>query len=404
MINVIGLGYIGLPTALILAANGSEVVGTDYNNELVSKLNDKKLTFEEEGLEEVFEAALSKNIEFTNNYISTDFYIVTVPTPYDKKNKKIDPSFVINATKQVLEVCKKGTILVIESTVSPGTIDKFIRPLIEDSELQLNRDIFLVHAPERILPGKMIFELENNSRTIGADLPDIAEKVKTVYSTFCNGDIVCTDIRTAEMSKVVENTFRAVNIAFANELTKIARYDNLDVQEIIKIANMHPRVNILHPGPGVGGHCIPVDPWFLVGDYPRLTKLISSALEINESMPEVVLKRIQDIMKKHNITDKNKVGIYGLSYKQDVDDYRESPTLQMFEKMEENFASPFRAYDPMIQKKIVKTQEFDFEEFIDESELIVVMVPHGQIKNNKEVLKNKLVLDPHNIFDFSYKL
>lgn len=404
MINIIGLGYIGLPTALILAAKGNKVVGTDYNEELVSKLKNKELTFEEEGLEDLFKDALSKDIRFTNEYISTDFYIVTVPTPYDKENKKIDPSYVISATNKILQICKKGTILVIESTISPGTIDKFIRPLIEESSLTLNEDIFLVHAPERILPGKMIFELENNSRTIGADRPEVSEKVKTIYSTFCKGDIVCTDIRTAEMSKVVENTFRAVNIAFANELTKIAHYDNLNVHEIIKIANMHPRVNILNPGPGVGGHCIPVDPWFLVGDYPRLTKIISTALEINESMPELVLKRIHDVMKEHNITDKNKVGIYGLSYKQDVDDYRESPTLQMFEKMQENFANPFRVYDPMIHKKLFDTQEFEFENFIQKSDLIVLMVPHSQIKDNKELLAGKVVLDPHNLFDFTYKL
>lgn len=252
MINIIGLGYIGLPTSLILAANNNKVVGTDYNMELVSKLNRKELTFEENGLEDLFNEAISKDIKFTNEYIASDVYIVTVPTPYDKLNKKIDPSYVISATKEILKVCKKDTILIIESTVSPGTIDKFIRPLIKDSNLELNKDIHLVHAPERILPGQMIYELENNSRTIGADLPEIAEKVKTIYKTFCKGEIICTDIRTAEMSKVVENTFRAVNIAFANELTKIARYDNLDVHEIIRISNMHPRVNILNPGPGVG--------------------------------------------------------------------------------------------------------------------------------------------------------
>jgi len=404
MIDVIGLGYIGLPTALMLASKGNDVVGTDYNGELVSKLNQNQLTFEEKGLESLFLNATNKNIFFTQEYISTDFYIITVPTPYDKNSKKIDPSFVIAATKQVLSVCKKDTIIVIESTVSPGTIDKFIRPLINNSDLELNKDIHLVHAPERILPGQMIYELENNSRTIGADLPEIAEKVKTIYQTFCKGEIICTDIRTAEMSKVVENTFRAVNIAFANELTKIARYDNLDVHEIIRISNMHPRVNILNPGPGVGGHCIPVDPWFLVGDYPRLTKLISAALEVNESMPDLVLSRITDIMNDHGITDKSKVGIYGLSYKQDVDDYRESPTVQMFEKMGEHFAEPFRVYDPMIHNRVVQSQIMDFDSFINDSEIVVVMVPHSQIKSQQDKLKNKLVLDPHNIFDFSYKL
>ncbi|MGQ7387611.1 nucleotide sugar dehydrogenase [Streptococcus suis] len=404
MINVIGLGYIGLPTALMLAANGNEVVGTDYNQKLLHKLQEGQLTFEEKGLEELFDKALTRGIRFENEYSSTDFYIITVPTPYDKVDKKIDPSYVIAATKRVLEVCKKGTILVIESTISPGTIDRFVRPLVKEAGLSLGEDVHLVHAPERILPGQMIKELQFNSRTIGADEPEIAEKVKEIYSTFCEGEIVCTDIRTAEMTKVVENTFRAINIAYANELTKIARHDGLDVHEIIRIANMHPRVNILSPGPGVGGHCIPVDPWFLVGDYPRLTHLISTALEINESMPELVLERLVAIMKENNITDKNKIGIYGMTYKQDVDDIRESPTVQLFEKMESSFAEPFRVFDPMIKEKIMDNQVMDFDKFLNDSEIIVLMVEHTHLKENLSMLQNKLILDTHNLVENAYKL
>ncbi len=404
MINVIGLGYIGLPTALMLAANGNEVVGTDYNQKLLHKLQEGRLTFEEKGLEELFDKALTKGIKFENDYSSTDFYIITVPTPYDRVDKKIDPSYVIAATKKVLEVCKKDTILVIESTISPGTIDRFVRPLVKEAGLSLGEDVHLVHAPERILPGQMIKELQFNSRTIGADEPEIAEKVKEIYSTFCEGEIVCTDIRTAEMTKVVENTFRAINIAYANELTKIARHDGLDVHEIIRIANMHPRVNILSPGPGVGGHCIPVDPWFLVGDYPRLTQLISTALEINESMPELVLERLVAIMKENNITDKNKIGIYGMTYKQDVDDIRESPTVQLFEKMESSFAEPFRVFDPMIKEKIMDNQVMDFDKFLNDSEIIVLMVEHTHLKENLSMLQNKLILDTHNLVENAYKL
>lgn len=404
MINVIGLGYIGLPTALMLAANGNKVVGTDYNKTLLHTLQEKKLTFEEPGLGDLFEKALDKGIKFESNYSSTDFYVISVPTPYDKVDKKIDPSYVVAATKEVLEVCKKGTIIVIESTISPRTIDRFIRPLVKEAGLIIGKDVHLVHAPERILPGQMIKELQSNARTIGADSPKIAEKVKEVYATFCKGEIVCTDIRTAEMTKVVENTFRAINIAYANELTKISRHDNLDAHEIIRIANKHPRVNILSPGPGVGGHCIPVDPWFLVGDYPRLTNLISTALEINESMPEVVLKRLGDIMTENNITNRNKVGIYGITYKQDVDDIRESPTLQMFKKMENNFAEPFRVFDPMLSKKVVDSQVMDFDQFLNDSEIIVIMVEHTQLKENLDKLQGKLILDTHNLIDDAYKL
>lgn len=404
MINVIGLGYIGLPTALMLAANGNEVIGTDYNNELLSSLKRGELTFEESGLEELFKNALDKGIKFESEYSSSNFYIITVPTPYDKVDKKIDASYVIAATKQVLEVCQKGTILVIESTISPGTIDRFVRPLIREAGLVLGEDLHLVHAPERILPGQMIKELQFNSRTIGADSPEIAQRVKDVYSSFCEGEIVCTDIRTAEMTKVVENTFRAINIAFANELTKISRHDDLDVHEIIRISNMHPRVNILSPGPGVGGHCIPVDPWFLVGDYPRLTKLISTALEINESMPDLVLDRIREIMNENGITERNKVGIYGVTYKQDVDDIRESPTLQLFDHMKNHFAEPFKFFDPMIHNKIMENQIMDFDEFLGESELIVLMVEHSHLKDNLFKLEGKCILDTHNLIDDAYKL
>lgn len=404
MINVIGLGYIGLPTALVLAANGNEVVGTDVNKDILNKLHEREITFEEQGLQVLFEKALKNKISFEYKYSETNFYIITVPTPYNKVSKKIDPTYVIEAVKQVLEVCKRDTIIVIESTVSPGTIDKYVRPLVNETNYILGEDIHLVHAPERILPGQMLVELQSNSRTIGADSLDIAEKVKKVYSSFCKGKIAITDIRTAEITKVIENTYRAVNIAFANEITKIARYEDLDIYEMIRIANMHPRVNILNPGPGVGGHCIPVDPWFLVGDYPRMTTLTSAALETNESMPSYILSRIREVMKEQGINGKEKVGIYGLTYKPDVDDVRESPTLQMFENMSDNFSSHFRVYDPMLSKKVIESQIFDFDEFISKSEVIVIMQSHTHIKNNLDKLKGKLVLDTQNIMKGVYKL
>lgn len=226
----------------------------------------------------------------------------------------------------VLDICEKGSILIIESTVSPGTVDKYVRPEIEKSYV-LGQDVHIAHATERIIPGNMIYELEYNPRTIGVDEPAIGSKIKELYSKFCKGEILIIDIKTAEMPKVVENTYRDINIAYANELAKICRKDNMDVYEIIKIANKHPRVNILQPGPGVGGHWISVDPWFLVGDYPDLTDLILTARKINDSMPTHVLLRISEIMKEHNIRNISKIGLYGLTYKENVDDTRESPTL-----------------------------------------------------------------------------
>lgn len=403
-LNVIGLGYIGLPTALMFASNGIEVVGTDLNKKLVDTLNEGKLTFEEEGLEEVFNSALKNNIEFKSEYEKTNRYIITVPTPYIKKTKQIDPVFVVFAVKQVLEVCEPGTILVIESTISPGTIDKFVRPIIEEKGLKIGEDIHLVHAPERIIPGRMVFELENNSRTIGADSKEVGEEVRSWYKSFCKNDIVITDIKTAEMSKVVENTFRDINIAFANELAKICDREKMDVYELINIANKHPRVNILQPGPGVGGHCISVDPWFLVGDYPDIVNIILGAREVNDAMPQYIFDKIHRIMKENSIDDYSKVGLYGLTYKENVDDTRESPTLQLLEIFEKYNIENVKVYDPYINQKKYSGQVMDIDTFLSDIELVVILVGHDEIKNNQELLEEKVVYDTRNIINCGKKV
>ena len=398
MINVIGLGYIGLPTALMFASHGVEVVGTDYNKDLVATLNAGKTTFKEVGLDELFEQAVNAGVKFSTDYQACDTYIVSVPTPYDKNSKKIDACYVNAAVETVMEVAPKGATVVIESTVSPGTIDKYVRPVIEAKGFVIGEDINLVHAPERIIPGNMVYELLHNNRTIGADDQQVGEKIKELYASFCQGDIAVTDIRTAEMTKVVENTFRDINIAFANELAKICRSDDMDVQEIIRIANKHPRVNILTPGPGVGGHCISVDPWFLVGDYPGLANIILAARKINDSMPDFVLERAHKIMKENGITDSSKVGIYGLTYKENVDDVRESPTLQMLESMERHLAAgSCKVYDPWVEHDIVPNQVHSMAEFLESLEMVIVMVGHSEIKDNSGVLDGLLVLDTRNV-------
>lgn len=353
-VNVIGLGYIGLPTALSMSVNGNKVIGTDYKKELVEELQEGKVNFTENGMKQLYENAIKHGITFSTEYQKCDIYIIAVPTPYDKKSKKVDPAYLINAVKSVSLVCEENAIIVIESTISPGTIDNYIRPLVKD------KNVSLVHAPERIIPGRMIKELENNSRTIGADDLQVADRVKKLYSSFCKGEIVMTDIRTAEMTKVVENTYRDINIAFANELAKICHTADLNVQEIIRIANMHPRVNILSPGPGVGGHCISVDPWFLVGDYPGLTNLIWTARKVNDSMPEYVLERTSEIMKENKISDISRVGFYGLTYKENVDDVRESPTLQLLENMHKHLCGNVKVYDPYIKYNLVENQFLAF--------------------------------------------
>ena len=406
MINVIGLGYIGLPTALTFAKNKVSVVGTDINKKLVNSLNEGKLSFEEKGLDKLFSDALSSGIEFTTEYQKAGIYIIAVPTPYIKESKKLDPKYVISAVNSVLDVCEQGAIIIIESTITPGSTDRYIRPEIEKRGLIIGQDIHLVHAPERIIPGNMVYELENNSRTIGADSLEVGEKVKKLYSSFCKGEISVTDIKSAEMSKVIENTYRDINIAFANELAQICRSGDMDVYEIIKIANKHPRVNILQPGPGVGGHCIPVDPWFLVGDYPGLANIILTARKINDSMPKHVLGRIRAIMREHNINDISEVGLYGLAYKENVDDTRESPTLQLLERMDEHLAFGVKVYDPFVKTRMVDNQFMNFEDFLNKIEILVIMVGHDHIKNNLDLIKDKLILDTRNIcnFDGVYKL
>lgn len=348
-LNVVGLGYIGLPTALMFASKNVSVVGTDINKELIFKLKNKEILFNEVGMQELFNKACDNNIQFESKCVSTNRYIIAVPTPYRERDKFVDLKYILEAINDITTVCKNKTIIVIESTISPGTIDDIIKPYIKN---KTNKEIYLVHAPERVIPGSIIYELENNSRTIGSDNIEIGKKVKSWYKKFCKNDIIITNIKTAEMSKVVENTFRDINIAYANELAKICDKEDIDVNELISIANKHPRVNILAPGPGVGGHCIPVDPWFLIAKYPKEINIIKSAREVNDSMALYIFNKIKDIMKNNNINDYSKVGLYGLSYKENIDDDRKSPTYQLLDLFEKNNINNVKVYDPMINNKI----------------------------------------------------
>lgn len=399
MVNVIGLGYIGLPTALMMAANGVEVVGTDCDKSLVDALNRGTTSFCEVGLDDLLREAVEKGIAFSSEYKRADVYIVSVPTPCDQLTGKVDASYIVSAVQSILRVCPRSAVIVIESTVSPGTIDQYIRPVIEERGFVVGRDIHLAHAPERIIPGHMIYELIHNDRTVGADNKIIGERIRSLYASFCRGEIVVTDIRTAEMTKVVENAFRAVNIAFANELAKICKRGQMDVNEIIRICNMHPRVNILQPGPGVGGHCIPIDPRFLVGDYPDLALLIGEAVKVNDSMTDFVLDRICEIMKEKNMTDWKRVGLYGLSYKENVDDSRESPSLRLIESAQRRLGVSIGSYDPYVEKDVVPNQYHDFNRFLEDTDLVVIMVAHGQLGRYMEMLKGKTVFDTRNCCD-----
>ncbi len=397
MINVIGLGYIGLPTALMMASSGLAVVGTDHSQNKVDLLNNGETTFKEPGLDELFRAAVKGGIKFTTEYQRADVYIVSVQTPYDELTKKVDMSYVNAAIGNVLDTAPGGAIIVIESTISPGSIDHSVRPCIQARGFKTGSDVHLVHAPERIIPGNMVCELVHNNRTIGADDREIGERVANLYASFCRGQIVVTDIKTAEMTKVIENSFRCVNIAFANEVAKICRSNHLDVYEVIRISNLHPRVNILNPGPGVGGHCIPVDPWFLTGEYPFLTPVIGASLKVNASMPEYVLERMAEIMEAQGITDPGRVGLYGLTFKENVDDCRNSPTLQLLALQKNHAAQLMKVYDPFVGRDIVPNQFHDLDAFLKDVDLVVVMVRHSEIIHSQEKLLGKSVLDCHNV-------
>lgn len=391
-VNVIGLGYIGLPTALSLAAGGLEVIGTDKNAVLVEKLSRGETSFEEKGLPELFQRATEGKLRFSDAPETADVYIIAVPTPYDVHTKKIDAVYVKSAVEEVVAVAPEGAVIAVESTISPGTIDRVVRPLVNAS----GKAIHIAHVPERIIPGNMIYELENNNRTIGVDCQEAGEILCQIYSSFCKGKLTVTSIKVAEMTKVVENTSRDIQIAFANELSRICHREGIDVYEVIRVANLHPRVQILNPGPGVGGHCISVDPWFLVGDYPDLVDIIAAARRVNDGQPRYILSRIREIMESHGILTLDEVGFYGLTYKENVDDTRESPTLQMLEIMKENLAFGARVYDPYVKPGFVENQYSDFDAFLKNLKLVVVMVGHDHLYANVDRIADKLVYDTRN--------
>lgn len=393
MINVIGLGYIGLPTALSLAAGGLQVIGTDKNASLVKELQQGILTFEEKGLSDLFQDALAGGIQFSDEANPADIYIIAVPTPYDAYSKKIDATYVKCAVEDVLRVAPKGAVIAVESTISPGTIDSVVKPAVEQAGFVCGKDIHIAHVPERIIPGNMIYELKHNNRTIGVEDEQIGETLKKVYSAFCHGKMTTTSIRVAEMTKVIENTSRDIQIAFANELARICHREGIDVHEVIRIANMHPRVQILNPGPGVGGHCISVDPWFLVGQYPDLVHVISAARKVNDEQPRYVLSRVREIMEEHGIRSLDDVGFYGLTYKENVDDTRESPTLQMLEIMQNSLAFGAKVYDPYVKTRLCENQCIDFEQFLHGLKLVVVMVGHQHLIERQDRLNHVLVYD-----------
>lgn len=401
-ITVIGLGYIGLPTAAVIAKKGLNVMGYDVNKRVIDSLNKGEIIIEEPGLEElVKEVVKDGRLRGISNFEKSDVFIIAVPTPI-KEDKTADITYVKMAVEAIVPFLEKGNIVVLESTSPPGTTEDIIGPILEKTGLVVGEDLYLAHSPERVLPGKIIQELVENDRIIGGINEKSTQLVKEVYEIFVEGKIYTTDSKTAEMTKLMENTYRDVNIALANELAILSENMGVNAWDVINFANKHPRVNLHQPGPGVGGHCIAVDPWFVIENQPQ-AKLIRQAREINDNTPSRVMKKIESLMETKN----GKLTILGLTYKPDVDDTRESPIIKLIDMLLIESQYELALHDPHAKKDIFKYKDLlveDIEDAVKNSELIVLGVNHLDYKNLDfkkigKLMKNKFVYDTRNFLN-----
>lgn len=393
-ICVLGLGYIGLPTALLFATHGYEVVGVDINVKVVEKLNSGKAPFKEFGLDELLEKAKGNFIAKTE-VVDSDIFIISVPTPLEKAVKVAELKYVRLATEMIYPHLKQDNLVVLESTVPPGTYEKLLIPILEKSGLKID-NFHIAHCPERAIPGRTIYEMINNDRIIGGYNKKSSELTKSIYASFVKGKIFLTDTRTAEFVKLMENTYRDVNIALANEFAQIADDSGINIWEAIELANKHPRVSILKPGPGVGGHCIAVDPWFLTENSSKF-KMISLAREINDTMPNYVLQLIKKLLK--DIKDPT-ITLFGLAYKGNVDDTRETPAIKLI-KLAENEGYKIKCYDPLIKNFEYRLQNLD--DATKDSDCIVLVADHDIFKNiepSKLKIRNRNLIDSRNFLNY----
>lgn len=392
-ITILGMGYIGLPTAIAFARAGFVVNGFDVNLEVINSLKKGHIHIVEPDLQEAFlEVFNEKKLIPINELKKSDVFIIAVPTPFKKDHQKkmADLSYVESAAKMVSKVLEKGNLVILESTVPPMTT-KMMTDILE-KETGISRENFMTaHCPERVLPGRILFELENNDRIIGVEKNEAGEYTKEIYKTMVKkGTCYVTDDITAEMCKLVENTFRDINIAFANELSVICDKLNIDVFKLIELANKHPRVNILTPGSGVGGHCLAVDPWFIVEKFPKEANVIREARLINDYKPRFIANKVDNILKGN----KNlKIGILGLAYKPDIDDLRESPAIEIAEILRDKGYNVI-ACEPNVHKKEVnKFELYTFSEIIGKSDYLVLTQGHKEFKENINKLKEKNIYD-----------
>lgn len=399
-ITIVGMGYIGLPTSIAFADAGFEVNGFDVNEEVIKTLKSGKIHIVEPDLQEAYEKVLnSGKLKPTNKLEKSDIFIICVPTPYIKKeNKKVsDLSYVEAASKSVAPYIDKDTLVILESTVPPMTTEEIMGKIIEkESNLKINEDFLVAHCPERVLPGQILYELKHNDRIIGASNKKAEEITKQLYeSILTEGKAYTTDTNTAEMCKLVENTYRDINIAFANELSIISDKMNINVFELIELANKHPRVNILTPGAGVGGHCLAVDPWFIVERFPEESSVIKAAREKNDYKPYWVVEKVEkELKEKYPGKEKEiTIGILGLSYKPNIDDLRESPSMQIALNLKEKGYN-IVGCEPNVKKEEIKgIKNLPLNEILKESNYLVLTLAHDEFKKRINYIINKNILN-----------
>ena len=387
-ICVIGLGYIGLPTAIMFVKQGFQLTGVDINPAVLSKLKTGDLHIHEDGLADAFNGALATGrLAFASKPVVADVFIIAVPTPFNH-DKSADLSYVISAAQSVREVLKRGDMVILESTSPPRTTVDVVKPILEESGLICGEDFDLVYSPERVLPGKILEELIMNDRIVGGVTEQAAVRAKELYATFVRGQIHTSGPTTAEMVKLMENTYRDVNIALANEFSRIAIEQGIDIWEAVSLANHHPRVKILRPGPGVGGHCISVDPWFLVEASPGVADLIRTARQVNDGQPSYLLEFVQ---KQVGSLVGKKIAVLGLTYKPNIDDLRESPAIELVRLLVKARAD-VRTYEPFVPGFQVEegvTACASLDQALVDADGVFLLVAHDEFKalTGKEVFE-----------------
>jgi UDP-N-acetyl-D-mannosaminuronic acid dehydrogenase len=390
---VMGLGYIGLPTASLLGTKGYQVTGIDVSQEVVDTINQGKIHIVEPDLDLLVKSAVnSGNLKASLEPCKADVFIIAVPTPF-KEGYEPDLSYVEQATRNIAPFVESGNLVILESTSPVGTTD-LVAKILSEAGHNIQGDVFVAHCPERVLPGRILIELVQNDRIVGGINEASTNAATTFYKEFVSGEVLETSAKTAELSKLTENSFRDVNIAFANELSLICDQEHIDVWQLISLANRHPRVNILQPGPGVGGHCIAVDPWFIIHRNPEQAKLIRTAREVNDHKPEWVISKVKEKAERFK---RPVIACLGLAFKADVDDLRESPSVEIVEKLKELNIGELRVCEPNI-KTHANFELFGFEEAIEDADIILVLVDHQQFKTlSATKLSEKIVIDTRGI-------